>query len=117
MAKITIMVRSAQYGMATAGEGFRAIIGTAGMGFDTYAVLIDDGVFVALKDQNAEKIEMHNLAEAYKQISDFGAHLIIHKESMEKRDISEYEIIAGKIIDTKELKNILRESKFVISFI
>ncbi len=113
---VVILIRTAPFGMASAGEGFRAIIGVAGMGMETYGVLVDDGVYVALKGQRGDILEMHNLDEAYEQLEEFDAELIIHKESMEERGLTEDMLIKGKIVDTEELKKIINSAKFVVSF-
>ncbi len=113
---VVILIRTAPFGMASAGEGFRAIIGVAGMGMETYGVLVDDGVYVAFKGQKGDILEMHSLDEAYEQLEEFDAELIIHKESMEERGLTEDMLIKGKIVDTEELKKIINSAKFVVSF-
>ncbi len=117
MKKTIILIRAAPYGMASAGEGFRGIIGVAGMGIETHAVLIDDGVFVAKKGQNPSKIEMQKLEDAYKSLSDFGAKLYIHKESAEIRGVSQEETIEAEWIDTLRLKELINSVDAVVTFV
>ncbi len=116
MKKIVFLIRSAPYGMATAAEGFRAIIATAGMGIETHAVLVEDGVFIAKTGQQPEAIAMHSLESAYRQVSDFGAHLYIHTESAEERGVAKPETIPARWITLPELRDLIHSADFVISF-
>jgi len=116
MKKACVLVRSCTYGMASSGEAFRTIIGLAGMGVETNAVLLDDGVFVALKGQDPSVIEMQNLEKAYNSLKDFGAKLYIHKKSMEKRGIKEDEILEAEVINTDTLRKMINETDAVITF-
>jgi len=116
MKKIVFLIKPAPYGMATAAEGFRAIIATAGMGIETHAVLVEDGVFVAKTGQQPGSIAMQKLETAYNQLSDFGATLYIHKESAEERGLDEKDTIPARWISLPELKNLIQTSDFVVSF-
>jgi len=116
MKKVIVLLRTAPYGLASGGEAFRLIIGLAGMGMDTTAVLVDDGVYCGIKDQKAESIEMKPLDQAYGQLSEFGAKLFIHKESIEERGISHDRIIKAEFITTRDLANLVVKSDTVISF-
>lgn len=117
MKKATVLIRAAPYGMASAGEGFRGIIGLGGLGVETHAVLMDDGVFVAKKGQNPSKIEMQKLEDAYKAVSDFGAKLYIHKESAEVRQVSQEETVEAEWIDTPKLRELINSVDVVVSFV
>jgi len=116
MKKVCVLVKSCTYGMASPGEAYRAIIGLAGMDVDTSAVLVDDGVFAAIKGQDPSVIEMQSLELAYKSIGEFGAKLYIHKESMEKRGIKKDEIIEANMLDTDALRKMINEADAVITF-
>jgi sulfur relay protein TusC/DsrF len=116
MKKVVFLIRTAPYGMAAAGEGFRAIIAAAGMEIKTAAAFVEDGVFVAKTNQHPEKIGMSKLEAAYKQIPDFGAQLYIHRESAKERGLREAETIPAHWISTEELKNIINSADAVISF-
>ncbi|NLI97615.1 hypothetical protein GX441_03025 [bacterium] len=114
--KVIVLIRTSPYGMATAGEGFRAIIGLAGMGVETHAVLADDGVLVALKDQSPEALGMHKLSEAYSQLSDFGARLYLHSPSLDARGISVQNCITAETLDDQALASLIASVDHVISF-
>ncbi len=116
--KVLILVNGAPYGTATPAEAFRTISGLAGMDVDTTCVLVEDGVYVALKDQNPETIDMQNLAKAYEMLKDFNARVYILKESMEERGIKEDELIQHDgIIDRAKLRELILERHCIISFV
>jgi sulfur relay (sulfurtransferase) DsrF/TusC family protein len=114
--KVIVLIRTSPYGMATAGEGFRAIIGLAGMGVETHAVLADDGVLVALKDQNPAALGMHKLSDAYSQLADFGAKLYLHTPSLDARSVSPENCIAAETLDDRALAALIASVDHVISF-
>ncbi len=116
MKKVCILIKSCSYGMASAGEAYRTIVGLAGMEVDTNVVLVDDGVFIAMKGQDPSEIEMQSLELAYTSIGEFGAKLYVHKESMEKRGVKEDEIIEANMLNTDGLKKIINEMDAVITF-
>ena len=113
---IVFLIRTCPYGMASAAEAYRAVIGVAGMGLDTKAVFVEDGVYSAVKNQKPETIDMHPIVEAYKQVGEFGAKLYVHKESMEERGISADELIEAEIIDTEMLREIIKNAKHIVTF-
>ena len=113
---IVFLIRTCPYGMASAAEAYRAVIGVAGMGLATKAVFVEDGVYSIVKNQKPETIDMHPIVEAYKQVGEFGAKLYIHKESMEQRGLNSDEIIEAEIIDTEELKKIIEGAKHIVTF-
>jgi tRNA 2-thiouridine synthesizing protein C len=114
--KVMILIRAAPYGMATAGEAFRAIIGLAGMGIETHAVLADDGVLVAHKGQSPDALGMHNLSQAYSQLRDFGAKLYVHLESLTQRGLLQEECISVEFITDDRLRELIASVDHVITF-
>lgn len=114
--KVLVLIRTAPYGMASAGEGFRAIIGLAGMGVETHAVLVDDGVLIAHKGQNPDALAMHKLEDAYVQLSDFGAKLYVHLASLAQRGILKEDCIPVEFIDDDKLRELIRKVDHVITF-
>jgi sulfur relay protein TusC/DsrF len=114
--KVLVLIRTAPYGMATAGEGFRAIIGLAGMGIETHAVLADDGVLVAHKGQDPSALAMHRLEDAYSQIPDFGAKLYVHLPSLFERGLLQEEMIPVEFIDDEKLRELITDVDHVITF-
>jgi len=114
--KVIILIRTAPYGMASAGEGFRAIIGLAGMGVETHAVLADDGVLVAKKGQDPEVLGMHKLEDAYSQVADFGAKLYLHLPSLEERGLGAEDCVSAETLDDDGLRELVAAVDHVITF-
>ena len=86
------------------------------MDVETSAVLLDDGVFIALKNQDPTGIEMKSLELAYTSLEEFGVDLSVHKESMEKRGIKEDEIIEAKVLDTDGIRKLINSVEAVVTF-
>jgi len=114
--KVMILIRSAPYGMATAGEGFRALIGLVSMGIQTHVVLADDGVLVAHKGQAPEALAMHKLEDAYSQLADFGAKLYVHLPSIVQRGLLKDDCISVEFISDEKLRELISEVDHVITF-
>lgn len=114
--KVLVLIRTSPYGMASAGEGFRTIIGLAGMGVETHAVLVDDGVLVALKGQDPSVLEMHKLEDAYSQLADFGAKLYVHLPSLAERGLLQEDCIGVKFLSDDKLRELIWKVDHVITF-
>jgi len=114
--KVLILIRTCPYGMASAGEGFRAIIGLAGMEIDTHAVLVDDGVLVGLKGQLPDALGMHKLEDAFSQLSDFGAKLYVHEPSLAERGLSADDCIPAEVLTDDKLRELISQVDHVITF-
>ena len=117
MKKIIVLVNAAPYGTATPAEAYRTIQGLAGMGIETTCVLLGDGVFILLKDQKPESIDMQNLSEAYKALSEFDVKIFVCKNSMEERGIKEDDISgAHGILSCDEINKLIDEHHCVLTF-
>lgn len=114
--KVVILVRSCPYGIATAGEAFRAASGLAGLDHKVNVIFIEDGVFTALKGQNPEIIDMPDVSQAYKEIGEFGAETWIAKRCMEIRNISLNDLEFGKVANMRDIKQMLDAADSVLSF-
>jgi tRNA 2-thiouridine synthesizing protein C len=116
MKKAVVLVRTCPYGMASAGEGYRTISALAGLEMDTTAVLLDDGVFVALTGQNPRAIAMSSIEQAYAMLSEFGAKVAIHQESVEARSIPVEKLMDFPLVDDDGLRSLLGEADVVLTF-
>ena len=116
MKKILFMITKAPYGTSSAGEGFRAATALAGMDLDVTILLIEDGVFAALKGQKAETIGMKQLLEAIESAKEYGAKVLVHSESLKRRGIGQSEIADVQIIDTQGLADLLQNFESTLRF-
>jgi tRNA 2-thiouridine synthesizing protein C len=117
MESVLVLLRTSPYGNVSNGEGFRICIGLAACDIAVEAVLMDDGVYAALKGQKPNKIGMSSLERAYGGIKEnFNVPLFVHQESMERRKISAGELIAAQEITTAEIRGKIAEAKAVLTF-
>ncbi len=117
MRKVIVLVNAAPYGTATPAEAYRTIQGLAGMGVQTTCVLLGDGVFVLMKDQRPESIDMQNLSEAYKALSEFDVKIYVCRDSMEERGVKESDIEgADGILSCDEINKLIDEHHCVLTF-
>jgi tRNA 2-thiouridine synthesizing protein C len=116
MKKAVVLVRTCPYGMASAGEGYRSISALAGLEIATTAVLVDDGVFVALTGQNPSAIAMSSIEQAYGMLSEFGAKVVIHRESVEARSIPPEKLMDFPLVGDDDVRSLLGEADVVLSF-
>lgn len=117
MKKVIVLVNAAPYGTATPAEAYRTIQGLAGMGIETTCVLLGDGVFILLKDQNPTLIDMQDLSEAYKALSEFDVKIYVCKESMVERGLKEDDIDgANGVLSCDEINKIIDEHHCVLTF-
>ncbi|HDS08682.1 MAG TPA: hypothetical protein ENN73_00515 [Firmicutes bacterium] len=116
MDRVLFLVRTSPYGTASSGEAYRAIIGLGGMGIETTVILICDGVFNAVKGQNPKKLDMHPIEKAYAALQDFDVKLLIHKESLEQRNLSVESVIKAEFVDTEGVDRYIEDYPCIISF-
>ncbi len=116
--KLLVLVNGAPYGTATPAEAYRTISGLGGMGIDTTCVLVEDGVFVALKNQNPSSISMQDISRAYTNLKEFDVKVYISKEALIERNIKETELIENNgVISNAELKELINGTHCIISFV
>ena len=116
MKKVVILLRTCPYGMATAGEAFRAAIGLAGLDHDVSMVFIDDGVMAGIKGQNPAVIEMQDVSQAYQELPEFGGKNYFVKECLERRNINPDDLPFGEVIDMNRVKEMIDSADVVMSF-
>ncbi len=116
MKKAVVLVRSCPYGMASAGEAYRAISALAGLEVQTTAVLMDDGVLAALKGQDPSGIGMSNLEDAYGMLPEFGAEVVVHRASAEVRGISPGDLLDFHQVDDDGLRGLLEAADLAFTF-
>lgn len=117
MEKILVLIRTSPYGAVMNMEGFRVCIGLAACDMAVEAVLMDDGVYAALKGQRPKKIGIASAEKAYSKIeSDFDVPLYVHEGSLTKRGIGGEDIIQARKIDTAGIREKIAQAKTVLTF-
>ncbi|HIE33781.1 MAG TPA: hypothetical protein EYP86_01410 [Candidatus Altiarchaeales archaeon] len=114
--KVLVLIKEGPYGTFFAGEAFRFGISCSTMGLETSIVLLEDGVYAALKGQSPEEINMKSLEMAFSSVKDAGMNLYVDSESLERRGISRDRIIDADVVDNEGLRELIDESDVVSIF-
>lgn len=116
--KVVIALRKAPYGIMYGFEGLRAIMGISIFEMDVIPVLLDDGVYAAVRNQDPSALEMNPLGDSFENLDDFGVHrTYVHKESLAKRGLKDTDMVSGiRIAGTEEIKKIFAEADLILPF-
>lgn len=109
MKSALIIIDKAPYGYEDAFSGFYVAIACLNRDLDADVVLINDGVYAAMEDQESEEnIKFPNVGELCYLIFPEGS-LFVHEKSMQERGIGEEELVeAAEVINDQELYEIIR---------
>ena len=116
MKNVLILARTAPYGNVLCAESFLAGIALRSMDMDVKLVLLNDGVFSALKGQKSELIGHKSVEKALDGASDFDLPIYIHHDSMKERGIDASQIISAEIIDTDSIKDMVKMADAIMTF-
>ena len=117
MAKnILIVNRRPPYGTVFAIEGFLAGIAMRSMELPTDLLLMDDGVWCAVKGQKPDGISQNSVEEALAGAGEFGLKLSVHKESLEARKIDPATLIGAEMVDDEALSGLVKAADAVMTF-
>lgn len=115
---IVIAIRKAPYGLMYGFEALRAIMGISIFEMSVVPVLMDDGVFTLMRDQDPSAIGMNPISDSFENLDDFGVHAVYaHHESLTSRGLSEKDIVTGiTIINTDEIRRIFDSADLILPF-
>ncbi|MGQ9857127.1 MAG: DsrE family protein [Thermodesulfobacteriota bacterium] len=118
MKEALILVRSAPYGEASAAEGFRVVITLPAMDIPTTVVAMEDGVFCLLRGGDGARLEWRSsLWEAFSQLGQYDARLLVHGPSARQRGIGESELIRNDgWVDEEGLRQLIGRAAVVLAF-
>lgn len=108
MDSVLIIIDRAPYGWEDSFSGFYMAIACLNRDLDADVFLMGDGVYSALEGQNPqETLQFPNVGELTYLIFPEGS-IFVHKDSMEKRGITEDQLVeAAQVLDDEELFEIL----------
>jgi len=116
MPDLLVLLRSYPYGIINAAEAIRHAGGAGGAGYSATLYLIDGGVLVAKKGQDAGETGFSNLGESLELLSD-EMEIYAHKESLDKMRLGEDDLIEGiKLDDGSALKEKIKNAQSVMIF-
>ncbi len=116
--KILVMLRKSPYGTVYAAEAIRAIMGLATFEMEVDVLFIHDGVFVALKDQNPEAIEMKDLGAVIPGLKEIGIEkFFVCGESLKERNMTVDQLtIEATVCNPDNFEQVLSEYDHIIPF-
>lgn len=80
-------------------------------------ILLDDGVFCAVKGQNPQDIGFPNNTEMINDFLELGGRIFVLKSSLEKRGIESEKLIEGiKILESSEVVQEIERHKVSLTF-
>lgn len=86
-------------------------------GMNVSFVLVDDGVLMAKKGQNPDKIGLPNNLKEIADFIDLGGRLIVIKESLKERGVAESELVDGvELMKFTHLNNLIEQHQISLTF-
>ncbi len=121
---LCIVIRKAPYGTLSAAEGVRHLIGAAQAGMSAYAILVDDGIYLAKHGQDPGDTGWTSLSGALGQSLGSGttgssarAGVYMHRPSAETRGLDHIDIVPGvELIDDAQLAAVLASADALLIF-
>ncbi len=116
MSSLLVLVNKAPYGHENALGGLYVAIACLDNGIDADILLIDDGVYAALDDQNSEfAINYPNIGELMYSVFPQGK-IFVHVDSLIQRGLDYPDLIdIVEIVDDKSLYEIVKSKGKVIT--
>lgn len=112
-----VLITRAPYGLEDAFAGLRLALAMGVNGMKTSVVMIEDGVFNAVRTQKPESVKMPSNIEATKELYDFEIPVYVVKEDLAARGIPEANVFDGlKVVPAGAMKNILADHDVVTTF-
>jgi sulfur relay (sulfurtransferase) DsrF/TusC family protein len=113
-----VIIDKAPYGWEDAFSGFYVAIACLNRNMDCDVLLINDGVYAALDDQEPQNtLKFPHVGELIYLIFPEGS-LFVHQNSMEERGITEEELVeAAQVMADNELVEILESKTHKTAFI
>jgi tRNA 2-thiouridine synthesizing protein C len=117
-ARVAFLMRHSPYGSVHPAEGFRAMMGTAVFEMDIVVVFVDDGVYVALKGQKPDELDMKPLGEGFPGLADLGVkEFYVHDASLTERGLSASDLsVDAAVADAARIAEVLAGCSAVLPF-
>ena len=114
MKSVLIIIDKAPYGYEDAFSGFFVEIACLNRQLDSDVILIEDGVYAALNNQNSDDIKFPGVGELTYLIFPEG-NIFAHKDSLKERGINESDLMETvDIIDDEEMYGIIKSKDTLI---
>lgn len=114
MKSVLIIIDKAPYGYEDAFSGFFVEIACLNRELDSDVILIEDGVYAALDNQNSDDIKFPGVGELTYLIFPEG-NIFVHKDSLKERGIDESDLMETvDIIDDEEMYGLIKSKENLI---
>jgi sulfur relay (sulfurtransferase) DsrF/TusC family protein len=114
---ICVFVRKAPYGTEDAFAGLKLGLATIANGMETKVILVDDGVYNAVKNQNSEEIGMPLISDAINDLISLDVKIYCVENHLIERGIQKDDLMEELIfIDENEISKLSLECDAVTSF-
>ena len=114
MKSVLIIIDRASYGWEDAFSGFFVEIACLNRHLDSDVILIEDGVYAALDNQNSENIKFPGVGELTYLIFPEG-NIFVHKDSLKERGINKSDLIETvEIVNEEDIYGIIKSKEAVI---
>jgi sulfur relay (sulfurtransferase) DsrF/TusC family protein len=111
MEKIAMILRKPPYGDINAAEAVRHALGAVSGNLSTTLILVDGGVELARKGQDASETGFTDLADTLKDCVDMGIEVLADNVSVMERGMKEEEILEGvKAVDESQIAAVLKQA-------
>ena len=125
--RMTIVVRRAPYGTIDAAEAIRHAAGGLNFKVPTTLLLMEDGVFVARRDQRPEGIGYLSLSRALEDYlarrgkgqegEEIAGQVVVHGPSLKERGLAAEDLIPGaKVVEEAEATRILASGGWTLVY-
>jgi sulfur relay (sulfurtransferase) DsrF/TusC family protein len=125
--RMTVVVRRPPYGTTDAAEAIRHAGGGLSFKLPTTLLLIEDGVFVARRDQRPEGLGYLSLSQALADYlaqraensegKEIAGQVVVHGPSARERGLGTDDLIAGvSVVEEAETAHLLAESGWTLVY-
>ena len=125
--RMTIVVRRAPYGTIDAAEAIRHAAGGLNFKLPTTLLLMEDGVFVARREQRPEGIGFLSLSRALEEYlarrgqdqegQEIAGRVVVHAPSARERGLAPEDLIPGaKVVEEAEAARILADGGWTLVY-
>jgi len=116
--KFMYVNRRAPYGSIYALESLEVVLIGAAFDQDVSMLFVDDGVYELKKGQDTAQLEVKNFSPTYRALEMYDVEkLYVEKESLEKRGITEDDLIVPvEVLTSEQVTELMEEQDVIFNF-
>lgn len=114
MKRVAVIIRRSPFNSVVASEALRMSVGLTLKDNKISVILLDDGIYL-LTDLKPELIESQEIEKHIETLLSLGMDIIADEDSVSKRGVNRFKY-EGRVLPTKEVLRIIRESEVIISY-